>query len=323
MKRVLAVAMTLASAACATIRPHPARAKLAEVPTANSPLLFRAGPPREAHALRLRVPRSLLLPDDARMADESSLALDAFRTFLAPGSWDGSGRTAYMDGGVLVLRNSPEVLARVPVLLGCLAAARQRLIAVEARLLNPRPAQFADIENLRPRGGALVGVFDAAQLDRLLDDWGHGDGPSMTPPRMTLFPAQLGTVSVTNQLAYVAGYEKQQEETSVVWDPIVGLASEGVLYEVGALAADGRGRDLLVRVSLKLMGLLDCPPSVPSLGFGGHGGRAEIPRWHESRWSDLVALSPDQALLVVLPDPLSRDPERPFLAIRLRASWAE
>jgi hypothetical protein len=65
-------------------------------------------------------------------------------------------------------------------------------------------------------------------------------------PEMTVFPRQLGNVTVATQTAFVQTFETEVVEDAFVADPVIGMLHTGLQVEVAAApASDGSGRIVL------------------------------------------------------------------------------
>jgi hypothetical protein len=301
-------ALLLLLAACAS-RP-PARAhKISPLLASDSTFEIAPG---DLSGERVTTRLKLLPLADGESEDA---LLRTFEALVAPGTWGPSHRTAlYREGDELVVRHAKVVTERLAQVVETLAAHRDRQVRVSARFLTISADQASDLENLTPAAGALAGAFDRAALGRLIDGWIVEGATALTAPRLTLLHGRRGEVLMANQFAYVAGYEPRGG-----WDPVVGVAQEGLAMSVATVVNGPRHEELVVALSVELSRLQEEPPRVMSLRFGDRV--VELPGLASSKVEGRFVLRANEALLVLTRGPVARGGGE-LLAIAVEAGFA-
>ncbi len=287
--------LLLLSAACASSSPAVRPAKLDPVEPLPFAFDVRVDAADEYVVARVRPDTP---PGDA--------TLEAVRKLVAPESW--SRGALYVDGKDLVIRNAPAVAERAKEALAAIEGAGDALAVISVTLLRTAPGHLSDVRNLRPAdGGALVGTFDRRGLESLITTWEEAE--ALTSPRLTVRYGQPGEILVSSQFAYVRGYEP----SGPVWEPVVGVANEGIRLQVVAAPNGAREGETALALEVDLSSLLEAPPEVLSVLFENR--RVEIPGLASTRAAARFALTRDRAFLAVVRNPDARDRAHPLVAI--------
>lgn len=315
MSRIMVV-LALTAAGCAA--PVAERARIAPAERAVCVFVEREAPADvEMKTQRFPVTAEML-------AGEGATADDVARTvaaFVAPESWGALHRTAiYADGGDLVVRHTPAVLAEVGTALEAMKSNRGRLLTVTVRFVSFPPERAGAIENLAPADGGLADVFDRAAVDELLSEWRReADVTLLSAPRLTLFHGQQGSISIMEQFAYISGYEKQVASGSTCWDPIIGVLNEGTSLDLCAIANGDRPGETVLHFRVDWGSFSRAREGMTSVAFDGR--RVELPSFSRAGVSGNVPLRADQALLVMFAEPReTEDPDRVIVAV-IQADW--
>jgi hypothetical protein len=100
---------------------------------------------------------------------------------------------------------------------------------------------------LGDRGASLSALAaDRVEADRVREWALAQDGvTAVTSPMLTLLDRQRGSLTVFSQVAYVSGYAVEQRGNSLVADPEVGVAQDGLLVLVRPTLDAARTRAVL------------------------------------------------------------------------------
>jgi len=216
------------------------------------------------------------------------------RDFVVPESWDEDPRrTVYVDGEDLVVRHEPEVLDRVERFVETLKAKRDVMITLQARFISLRPDELAVLEHLPRVRRGLGGIVESRAF--------HGTslagraGRVLKAPRLTLFHGQSGSVRISSNFAYIAGYEKN----GPVFDPKPEVDWAGVELKAQGVA-NGPGSDRwLFNISATSRDL----PGIPAVPFAVIGNRIhEMPVATETRVEGEFVLGLNQAVVLLAPE---------------------
>lgn len=240
---------------------------------------------------------------------------------VAPGTWGPPHGTAlYADGDAIVVRHSPAARKAVRSVLTALAGAENRVLTVRARALELSPGQFAAIGWTQSAEGGLADVYDRAELEHVVERWKKdGETQILSAPRLTILAGRPGTITISNQVAYVRGYERTTGDGATVWDPVVGTVSEGLALDVCALP-NGFGSDtMLLRFSVDFDRLFDRRDEIPTVRQGTLV--TELPRVSHSRLAATLAVRPGQAVLAVVAAPPTAGDEPRLLALFIEPEW--
>jgi hypothetical protein len=251
-----------------------------------------------------------LLPESVPLAKDPAEPLVAIlKEFVAPGQWD--GRSLDVKDGELVVRHAPEVLTAVQSALKTLRDNRGRLIRSQVRMQALRADALARLENLPLAGGGLAGRFDRLALLEVLRE--VDPDAVVHAPRITSFHGQKCHVLFLSQRAYVAGYEADGGR----FDPIVSIASEGVVAELRTVSNGSRPDEFLLSFDVQVAS----PTELVQVRLGP--GVIDMPAQGYARLSGRCTLRSDQALLLVTRNPDVRRVDRPLVALLVTIGWAE
>jgi len=161
---------------------------------------------------------------------------------------------------------------------------------LEVRILR---GKAADAAALFGQGVHVVGAWsmDAAVLS--------GDKLAamqlVSAPRLTVFEGQNGTITVTNQVAYISGFEVTSSDGARVADPVVETLLDGLMLGLSAKTADG-GQ---MRLSLDLT-MAECVKPIRTQEIDVLGSRVTIqtPVIYSQRIKGEGLLRQDRALVL-------------------------
>lgn len=175
--------------------------------------------------------------------------VELIRTTVDPESWD-NGLIQEMDSGNLVARNRPEVLARVEAFLGELAAMAAHRTAVALEVYELPREKFGAV----PVAGDLSPAAFAALGARKLDS-----------ASAEVWPGVRGALKVASRVRYVADYQVEIAQGSMIADPVVDFLEEGFAAELSAHPTLD-GDKVLVEMLLQ-SGQLDRPMREVKMAF--------------------------------------------------------
>jgi hypothetical protein len=249
---------------------------------------------------------------DQEPPDEA--ALEGVRRLVAPGSW--SRGALFVDGREIVIRHAPAVADRAKDALAAIDGSRDKHATVVVHLVRTAAAHLSDLRNLRPSdAGPLVGTFDRRRLQEVVSSWEEAE--ALTTPRLTVRHGQPADIVVSNQFAYIRGYEPM----GPVWDPVVGIVNDGIRLGVTAAPNGTRKGETAIALDVDLSSLLEGPRDVLTVLFENR--RVEIPGVASTRATVRFALSRDHAFLVVVRNPDARDRAHPLVAIVIEVDEGE
>ncbi len=249
----------------------------------------------------------------ARMGVES--VLDLLRTRVAPDTW-GNKRNSLTAGpeGTLLVRQKPEVLKEIDLLLSQLLHVRAQMISTEAVLLAFRKTGRADWEKEIPAllpGGYFV---ERAAFDKLLEEAYKGQNVRLIEiAEIASFPQERVHAARLQLENLLVDYEPQVATCAWAFDPIVATASAGFVLDVRPHFIDDSDR---IAVSLRALlarhEIRDVETSGPA------SGPLQIPRGFTLNWEADVLCAKDRWTLVGLQS-RGRGEEAEDLALFLRA----
>ncbi|HEX6810680.1 MAG TPA: hypothetical protein VF384_03560 [Planctomycetota bacterium] len=164
---------------------------------------------------------------------------DFLRHFIEPPLGSGDDLQP-LAGRWLALVGSAQQIAIVERLLATAQARRDELLNVEVRFVRLSAKAFDAALK-----GKLVGVqrgtvttwenvFPAAGSKDLLAEIVTGDVDYVESPRLSVRSMQRATMSVINQTAYVQDFTITKQGDSLIADPVIGTAWDGVKADVVA-----------------------------------------------------------------------------------------
>lgn len=194
----------------------------------------------------------------------------------------------------LQLTATAAVHEKVTELLHDLATADpHRGISSEVRLMHIAPGDVAQLGlNLQRIRGSLWGCVVLPGQRALLAERAHRVGRMISAPRITLFEAQRGNISVVNQAACIADYDLQVTDGTTVADPVIETLNSGLLIDVLGVPV---GADTVLDVDLRLVAASESPATITLW----HGGQVQLPDPLETRARTTTWL-PVGATLVLL-----------------------
>jgi hypothetical protein len=188
--------------------------------------------------------------DEPKARMEAESVLDLLRTRVAPESW-GNKRNSLTAGpeGTLLVRQKPEVLKEIDRLLGQLLHVRAQMVSTEAVLISFRKTGRADWEKEIPAllpGGYFV---DAPVFDKLMEEAYKGQNVRLVEiSEISCFPQQRVHTARLQVENLLIDYEPQVATCAWAYDPIVGTASAGFVFDVRPHFIDDSDR---IAVSLR------------------------------------------------------------------------
>jgi hypothetical protein len=114
--------------------------------------------------------------------------------------------------------------------------------ALEVRILK---GKAADAEALFGKRVHTVGAWSMQA-----EDFDLTQMQMVSAPRLTVFEGQNGTISVTNEIAYISGFEVTGGENTRVADPVVETLIDGLMLGLNARTADEKQMRLGVNLVL-------------------------------------------------------------------------
>jgi hypothetical protein len=242
-------------------------------------------------------------------------AADLVRARVAPGSWtDKSAAIVSLRGGLMLVRQKPEVLADVEKFLGSLISSRLQTITTEVVVVGFRPGARAewekDIPALAPGGYAA----EAAPFERLLEEAGRRARVRLVDrAEVTGFPEQRVHALRSRQEAYVGDYEPQVSTLVSVMDPIIENFITGFGIDVRP-RADAAGGTVAVdlRAGMSSGELKDAD------ALEAAAGALQTATARVHKWTATVRCSKDRWSLAAM-ETVGSGEEREELAVFIRA----
>lgn len=116
------------------------------------------------------------------------------------------------------------------------------LVNIEVRLLGTtQDSSFFEDGEFLPSGSASVKLLDDAEVDIILRAVEKSQGVrQITAPRITVYDRQRAEVSMLEQISYVEDYDIEVAGDAFLGDPIVGVASEGLVLDVRPILSEDR-----------------------------------------------------------------------------------
>lgn len=196
----------------------------------------------------LVVPIRLSLPSDK--FDQQTLEgqlMSTLRDSVAPASWEekgGPGSMRYFAQGMsLVVRQTPEIHARIEALLAELRRPQDVQVALELRIMAVSEAMLATFmaEVDVPRGEQVFAYLNDDQMRRLFEfAQGNPQTQLMQMPKITLFNGQLGNMNVTEQHRFTTDVEMHKTKDVVIVRPKVETIETGIKYQVRPVVSADR-----------------------------------------------------------------------------------
>ncbi len=167
----------------------------------------------------------------------SEVLLELVRQAVAPESWNREGSSLEVRSGALIARAPEPVLDSVGALMGVLARELLWTVEVEAEVL----AVDADV--------AVVGVLlDDAAAAGLEAARAQGRARTLERARVTSMHGARNTVSVGRERTYLADYDVEIAEDSVIANPVLQRLQTGITLDVApAPSSTGDSAVLSVR----------------------------------------------------------------------------
>lgn len=251
----------------------------------------------------------------------------ALGRFVAPGTWGPEHGTAlFADGDAIVVRHSPGIREQLRSAVRALEGAAGRMLTVNARYIEMPPEVLVELESAAAAEGGVADVYAGDELRAVVAGWMKNKTVHvLTAPRLTLFAAQPGSITVADQKAYISGYEKHAAGGAVTWDPVIGAVNAGLALDVAAIPNGPGSNDVLIRFSLEMTELFEEAGGFLVLRQGGGVAtrHTELPRVSGSRLAATLALRPGQAILAVVPEPPVAGAEAKLLAVILEVEWVK
>ncbi len=188
------------------------------------------------------------------------------RSTVEPASWDREGRSISIVGAsLLVVSQIPEVHARIEEVLEEMRAVGERQVEVEGRYYALARSDLAGVVG---DPAARTVFLDAAARQRLADR-----GRLLDQLTIRCDNTQRASASSTRLVAHIRDYDVTIAQSSVVFDPIVGLLSEGMTLDVRPVLSPG-GQRVAVDVRTQLVRFAGAPRDVPVTAGEAKGSEA-------------------------------------------------
>ncbi len=160
--------------------------------------------------------------------------VDLIQTKVAPDTWGNKRNSITVArGGMLFIRQKPEVLREIGRFLDDLLAARAGMVTVEAVAMAFRQGALAEWEREIP-ALAPGGLFaDAGKVQRLLEEASKGQRVRlMEAAEITGFPQQRVYTARLREEAYIMDFEPQVSTSESIFDPVIGVVDDGFVLDV-------------------------------------------------------------------------------------------
>jgi beta-lactamase regulating signal transducer with metallopeptidase domain len=236
----------------------------------------RPDQPGDKRDEELRKTRAALVNDVVQLITET-VATDTWK--------DNGGSTGSVRelSGQLIVTQTPENHLELVRLLEQLRETKGVQVTVEARFVTcdeevvrrllkewgkaapgtANPATSSDSPSGRDKGRVPTGIFlDDQQVDQLFRAaQAEKESAVISAPRMTLFSGQRAYVLVSSEQAYVQDYAAIAKGGEVRYEPVMGVAQDGLLTDMQAtVSADRRYATLMIHPKLtKLVGMNSLP----------------------------------------------------------------
>jgi hypothetical protein len=273
----------------------------------------KLGIPVPTSGTALAMAMFILEAPTARMSVEGVINLLCTR--IAPDSWNNKRNSVKAGpGGTLLVRQKPEVLREIDVLLGQLLHVRAQMISTEAVLISFRKGARADWEKEIPAllpGGYFV---ERAAFDKLLEEAYKGQNVRLVElAEIACFPQQRVHAARFQCENLLADYEPQVSTGALAYDPIVSMASAGFVLDVRPHFIDDSDRIAVsLRASLAHHEIREVESSGPA------SGPLQIPKGSTLNWESDVLCAKDRWTLVGLKS-CGRGGDAEEIALFLRA----
>lgn len=266
--------------------------------------LTRTDAPQSAHPLKLydisdlfdltpTISPSVIERREAELAE----FVEQLQAKLHPGLRQQIQRLELTAPASLILQASPAVHTFVE---GFVTAQRQNQDVVFQVRFTMFRLPHGLLEDKGVEGSSMLFQDDASYLSMAewLDE--HAAIETLSAPQLALFPRALATVSMTNQIAYVADYELRvvQPGDQEILDPVIKVAEDGLHADVRVVPMPDGTFDLECNASFAE---LDRPLQSRKVRMGaGAGFEVEVTRpvIQELRISSLLGMTPGAAALI-------------------------
>jgi hypothetical protein len=252
----------------------------------------------------------------ALMSEESVVAL--IKTRVAPETWGNKrNRVDSGPGGILLVRQKPEVLRQLDLFLSTLLFARAQMISVEAVLISFRRGAKAEWERTIPSLGPGGHAVDTASFDRLFAEaCRNGNVRLLEAGELSCFPQEQVYVAKLRQEAAVQDFEPQVSSAAAIFDPIVGIHGGGFVLEARPAFVHGQEQiAVALRVQQAIHETRDLDLGAPS------PGPLQPARGPEGRWSaDVLCRKGTWAIVAVQTRGKGADAEDLVLLLRARGN---
>ncbi|MHC4861318.1 MAG: hypothetical protein ACYTDY_14640, partial [Planctomycetota bacterium] len=149
------------------------------------------------------------------------------REFVAPASWEEEGAEIHLAGGRLVVSARKDVQRSVEGFLAALWAEALLRVRVDLRSLTLSPEAQGRLEKSGVMKRLLRGRLTAEEVRAILGE----SGPVVSGTTLSR-PAHRARIRQLDSVSYVRDFDVEIAQGSVVGDPIVGWAREGLLVDV-------------------------------------------------------------------------------------------
>ena len=252
--------------------------------------------------------------DEPRVFMTEEQVGDRIKARIAPESWaDKSNAVDEVAGGLLIVRQRPEVLAEIEKFLGSLIAARLQTITTEVAVVGFRKGARAEWEKDLPALAPGGYVAEAAPFERLLEEAGRRARVRLVDrAEVTGFSEQRVHALRSRQEAYVGDYEPQVSTHVSIMDPILHNFVTGLGVDVRP-RADAAGT-----VSVELRAALASGELKDSDALEGIAGGLQTATARVHKWTATVRCSKDRWSLVAI-ETVGSGEETEELAVFVRA----
>jgi type II secretory pathway component GspD/PulD (secretin) len=195
---------------------------------------------------------------------------------VEPQAWrDAGGTIASMRelSGQLIVTATPEMQRSIATLLHQIREGRGVQVTVEMRFFTADPADLDKalggklLGTMGKSGQATVWHLSDAQVQAVLREFQQQSNSTIvTAPRITLFNGQRGTINVSAETPYTAGYtvfKKDGGETR--YEPTIDKVASGIFIDVrGTASADRKQATLTIHPKFSFLQALRPAPYVGS-----------------------------------------------------------
>jgi len=143
-------------------------------------------------------------------------------------------------------------------------------------------------------------VVDRAAAGRLIEQLvAEGRATELSAPRLATYAGQTGSLSITNQIAYIESFRVDATDDQLIADPNVGVAEDGMLLTVepGFVGPDGDTIELMLELAS-----VQLARPIESIEARIPGATMPVtlqtPLSMSQRLATLVRLAPDEAVVL-------------------------